>query len=273
MHACELLDVATLVTTHAPHLLASARRLSEAGLLDYWEASKCQLDRWGGKLRASPRRAGKRAAREEELRTLLPIAQEVLAGEVLTRIWNAVTRAHDALYRQQEAEPLTRSVLLGHLEARHRVLKLVSESGFTGSPQDDQLNRLRTRCERWTDVMLAYLSVLHACEDLAFDRARMRDFAESFGRGRRHAIADASWGLTAGSLRSSFRSYFAGPSPNAELNARIARSILACFPSDTLDATGIASSLWTARLTQNMRDMQRMLVEVIGTEPLHGAGH
>ena len=48
------------------------------------------------------------------------VLEEILVSEVLTRVWTAVLCAHDACRGAEEAGPAARSVLLGHIEARHR---------------------------------------------------------------------------------------------------------------------------------------------------------
>ena len=55
-------------------------------------------------------------------------------------------------------------------------------------------------------------------------------------------------------------------SPNAELNARIAASILACFPAELFDSTGLLRSLWLMRLTNVAEDTQGMIDELFKSE-------
>jgi hypothetical protein len=50
------------------------------------------------------------------------------------------------------------------------------------------------------------------------------------------------------SVRASFREGLCPVSPNADLNARIASSILACFQGELFDSTGLLRSLWLTRL-------------------------
>ena len=52
------------------------------------------------------------------------VLEEILTGEVLTRVWTAVLCLYDRQHGGNEFESLARSIMIGHLEARHRVLML-----------------------------------------------------------------------------------------------------------------------------------------------------
>ena len=51
--------------------------------------------------------------------------EEILSGEVLTRVWTAVLCLDDRQHGGTEFESLARSIMIGHMEARHRVLLLL----------------------------------------------------------------------------------------------------------------------------------------------------
>ncbi|HEY8368605.1 MAG TPA: hypothetical protein VIM86_04745, partial [Thermodesulfobacteriota bacterium] len=55
-------------------------------------------------------------------------------------------------------------------------------------------------------------------------------------------------------------------SPNADLNERIAAGILACFPPELFDSTGLFHSLWMVRLRYATEEAEGMLEELIRTE-------
>ena len=80
--------------------------------------------------------------------------EEIITGEILTRLWSAVLTNHDRLHNTCEAEPIARSVLLGHLEARHRTLALLVSGLGIATEDAVAMNRLRHRAERWTDLRI-----------------------------------------------------------------------------------------------------------------------
>ena len=90
-------------------------------------ASKSRLDRWGRTLKQITTRAAEQGplspgAQETQVRG---VVEEVFTSEMLTRVWAAVSCAHDRKLAADLAEPIARGVLIGHLEARHRVLTLL----------------------------------------------------------------------------------------------------------------------------------------------------
>lgn len=208
------------------------RPLPERALEDYWTASKCRLDRWGHELRLIRDEVSPLfGAPPLDWRSVSALCDEILTGEIVTRLWTGMLRLHDARRRETAAEPIARSVLLGHVEARHRVLGLIMKSYGTGSHEASALNRLRDRCERWSDILLARFALNGAVEDLAHDPLRVRDYLEEWPTNP----ADETKQTRAALLLGSFNEAFPARPPltaNADLNGRIAQSILASFPPE-----------------------------------------
>ncbi len=233
MHAHDLLGMATVLTWHGPSLIELPRPLPERALEDYWTASKCRLDRWGHELRLiRDEVAPLFGAPPMDWRSVSALCDEILTGEIVTRLWTGLLRLHDARRREITAEPIARSVLQGHVEARHRVLNLILKSYGNDSYEAAALNRLRDRCERWSDILLARFAVTGAVEDLAHDPLRVRDYLEEWPA----TPSDESKQTRAALLLGSFSEAFPARPPltaNADLNGRIAQSILAIFPPET----------------------------------------
>ena len=135
-----------------------------------------------------------------------------------------------------------------------------------------KLNHLRRRAERWTDLLVGYLAGLDDVSDM---RHRPRS-----GQGLRAGPAvpvrpaGRATGLAAGAglARAAFRQGLAPVSPNADLNARIASSILSCFPAELFDSTGLFRSLWLMRLYNVTSDVQGMIEDLLSVEQPAGLG-
>jgi hypothetical protein len=249
-------------------LVRGAEQLSADGIQQYWVASKCRLDRWTRTLRDVT--ADARQLNTQALHVQWPyvrsVLEEVLTGEVLTRVWAAVLCAHDRQHGRQEAEPIARSVMIGHLEVRHRVLMLLVRGPGIDADAAMKLNLLRRRIERWTDLLVGYLLGIGDVGEFAIDSQRAKDFSQDLHYqcntpGGRHA-----WPLVLSSLRAAFRQGLAAVSPNADLNLRIASAILGCFPAELFDSTGMFRSLWMVRLFSAASDMQGMIDDLISLE-------
>jgi hypothetical protein len=357
MQARELIELAGLVSAHGPLLIEGRRPVTAEQVESYWVASKTRFDCWARSLKAFA--DGGRASNStwpegagggghpgpvsfsaphgrpawQHLRGVL---EEILLSEVLTRVWTAVLCACDRRHGADDAGPAARSVLLGHMEARHRGLRLVIQAGEGRGPAgaggtedrssmpewssgrqrrgaiDDaqngpaplsaalpleaavKLNGLRRRAERWTDVLVGHLAAaekatggppgrrpsagdrerrwpLHqalsfSVLEFAADPGRASDFAEDLrcrGAPERRRFA---WPLLLASLRGAFQRGIEGPSPNAELNARIAASIVACFPAELFDGTGLFHRVWMLRLMNVADDAQGMIDQLLSPQ-------
>jgi len=269
MHARELVDLAAVVAIHAPVLIRTAEEILEESAEGYWVASKCRLDRWGRSLKKLSKSIGTDFVKSDcgDHRAFRAILEEILAGEVLTRVWTAAMCAYDRSHGADRMEPVARSVLIGHMEARHRVLTiLVSQSGLTAE-EAMRLNALRRRSERWSDVLIGRLAAEHSVSEFAVDPDRARDFADDFAQQRDREGGRFAWPMLLASLRAAFQEWLEPESPNPDLNVRIAASILACFPPEVFDATGVMQSGWLLRISQITSEAEGMLEELLAEAP------
>jgi len=270
MHARELIELAAIVTAQGPVLLQQKPQLSATALGEYWAHSKCRLDRWSRSVKQF------KGAHESPQGVCAPwtvvrgIFEEVLTGEILTRVWTAVLCAHDRVLGASDVEPVARSVMLGHAEARNRVLTLLVSGKGMDAEEALRLNRLRRRSERWIDMLIGYLCGIEDLSEFAIDPDRAKDFAEDISYQSRLAGGHQAWPLLQTSLRAAFRTSLHESSPNCDLNEKIASSILSCFQSDLFDSTGMFRSLWMHRLTNIADDAQGMLDDLLATSPSFG---
>lgn len=267
MHARELVELAAVVAAQGPLLIRQRPRISEASIEQYWTASKSRLDRWGRALKrlavqttpVTPPCRGEGSA-------ACGLLEEILTGEVLTRVWTAVACAFDRLNQTDQVEAVARSVLIGHLEARHRVLTLLVRGPGIDAEEAVKLNRLRRRTERWTDMLLGYLMGVYDVREFAIDPQRAHDFAEDLSYQNRLPGGRHAWSLIQASLQASFGQGLCADSPNTDLNQQIASSILSCFPPEIFDETGLPRSTWLNRLSNTTHDAVVMLEELLQLE-------
>jgi hypothetical protein len=268
MQSRELVEVAALVAAHGPVLVEGPGRISSSALHQYWAASKCRLDRWLRSLKRftsfDSSDPADLAELQDEIRAVL---DEILVAEIALRIWTAVLYAYDRRRKTDEAEPIARSILLGHLDVRQRALALLIHCPHIAAEEAVQLNRLRRRAERWTDLLLGYIGQHYPVDELAFEPERCAEFAADLRHQQRKAASEQAWRLALASLRVAFRPQDSQPSANADLNRDIAGSILACFPGELFGATGELPSLWLVRLSHAVSDAQGMVDELLEAEP------
>lgn len=268
MHARDLVELAAIVAAQGPVLVHDGGKIPPSGIEQYWVASKCRLDRWGRALKRLPEEAvqGETRWRRRGWPVLRAVMEEIFTGEVLTRVWTAVLCAYDRRRGTDTAEPVVRSVMIGHLEARHRVLTLLVQGPGIDSESAVKLNRLRRRAERWTDMLIGYLSGLDDVGEFAVDSARAADFAEDLRYQARLEGGRHVWPLVLGSFRAAFREGLSPESPNIDLNIKIASAIVSCFPPELFDSTGVFHSLWLSRLSHAASDAEGMIEELLAVE-------
>jgi hypothetical protein len=167
-----------------------------------------------------------------------------------------------------EAEPVARSVWIGHLDARRRVLDFMASA--PGLTHDDavSLDRLRRASERWTDLLLAPFAVRCDVSDLAHDPARVQDFAEELGDSAFHAKTGISPGIRASSLRATYAVRNGYATWNADLNAEIAGAILTCFEPDWSAAPLESAPFWLARLMAILHEAETSVELLLSSQGL-----
>lgn len=271
MEARELVELAAIAATHSPVLIAEPARLSEAGMHHYWTASKCRFERWNTALREFGHRPHASTSRPEAWPGLHSTLEEILSGEILARIWTAISAAHDRRHGREESEPIARSILHGQQEARNRVLRLIVRESTDATGQVQALNTLRRRCERWTDVLLAYLAPEPSIVELAFDVERVNDFSAGFRRQQAAGLQQVGWEMTVGALSAAFQTALTLASPNRDLNVNIAASILACFPAGIFDGTGLLQTHWMTRMQVTTIDAQGLIDELLALDSVSAA--
>jgi len=234
MHARQMVDMAVWVTTHCQGLLVPRASIPLPAIERYWSSSKCRLDRWGWALKQVRQSAPSEINQDGKFRSLLV---EILAAEVLTRVWSVVLCAHDRHRGAAEVEPIARSVFIGHLEARHRALSILLEHAGNDLRWAVEADRIRRHTERWTDLLIALVSELPGASDFAVENDRVVEFG--LGCGQR---STATATLVAASIRTASRRLANEHSPNADLNSTVTASVLGCFPTTAFDGTGVPCS-------------------------------
>lgn len=265
MHATELIELAAMLSASGPALIAPDAHIPTGSLEQYWAASKCRQDRWQRLLRdfADHLDIDKRKLSLPQQRILRSTLDELLTGEMLTRVWAAIVTAGDERRGADHGEPIARSVLNGHLEARSRALAFIARGHGLEPRQAELVNRLRRRVERWTDLLLGHLATCHDVSRFAPNPARAAEFADDLRGQRSFAAGRFVWPLTLTAIRGAMAKSCVGPSPNADLNARIAAAILSSLSPLAFDGTGAMRSLWLVRVASTADDAQGMIEDLL----------
>jgi hypothetical protein len=188
------------------------------------------------------------------------IVEEILVSEILTRTLAALTAAHDERHKQAESAPIGRNIFDGHLDARRRALALVASPAHRGTHHAKAIVALHRQCDRWTDLLLAYLAPLANVGQFAASPARVQDFAYD----ARHHLQSATSGdvtvtMIHAGMNSSLKRLSPDRSPNTDLNLELAAAVLSCFPPATFDSFGLLKSTWLERLQKSPNETAAMI--------------
>jgi hypothetical protein len=267
MRAYELVELSALIAVNGQAFLEGRGRLPDSSIGQYWSSSRNRFDRWAVALKRDLERlrAGEKAT-PVIWRHARPVLEEIFTGEMLMRVWTAVACAHDRRAGVSYVSPVVRSVFLGHMEARNRALNFMFYAQDHDLAAVLDINRIRHRCERWTDMLLAYLVPFCDVKSVAHDAKRVADFAEDACGQLRRSNEEQVWRLLRLALRSTFGRSLAKLSSNADLNAQIASSILACLQAERFDATGTLDSLWMERLETTTADAEAMIEDLLAED-------
>lgn len=266
MHVRDLVELAGLATAHGPVLIRCDEMIPSEAIEQYWTSSKVRLDRWTRSLKAFAKQFERGQDSQGKAVSWLEtrgVFEEILASEILTRVWTAVLCSHDRRHGTNLAEPVARSVLIGHIEARHRALTLMVRARGIEPSEGKELNHLRRHAERWSDMLIGRFDGQYGVNEFAIEPSRAEDFAQDSSVWRESPQNRIVWPLALVSLRASFQNLLTAPSPNADQNARIAGAVLACFPPKLYHATGLFRSLWMLRLSTATEDVQGMIDDLL----------
>lgn len=243
-------EFSALVAAQAPLIIEGTTPLADGPLCVYWQHSKTVWPRRRRELEEScSGMTGNPSS--DQVQRVITIASDLLIGELLTRVAGAVLTACDRRQRLRRAEPIARNVLTVHQQCRASVLRLLLHSTFLPADELAELDRLRRRVERWTDVLLGPLVAHYGNElaDFAFDPRRAIDFGEDQSQARFGSTPRPAWSFLLAGLRSAF------PNSSSHTSASdptmpILRSILALFPDDAFHPEGAIQSLQQTRVAR-----------------------
>lgn len=262
----EVLELAAIITSHAPLLIDGQEPLPTQSLSLYWSASKCLQQRWARALKQAletSKRADDQAQTQprrerRESAATRALIDEIFAGEVLTRVFAAIVTSHERRRQTTDAEPIVRSVLTGHLESRRRALSLLASGLPIDTGDGPEINRRRRRAERWNDLFIGRLQAYGDVNEFAFEPETADQFANDFREQGRRADG-LGWTLVTASLRAASRGMFAAGGGNRDLRQQIGAAVLGCFGPDAFDALGLPRTLWAARMVHTADSAQGLL--------------
>ena len=198
---------------------------------------------------------------EDHLRlwkTAEPLIAEVFVTEILTRVWAAILTAADLHRKDAVGGPIARHTLKGHTEARNRCLTLMVNSLQVPCVKMSQVERLRRKSERWSDLLIGHLVLNYQLDAFAFESSRSLEFGQSQMREIIAATDEPVWEFVLAGVRLAFSSVDSVTAPSDVWNRGIVRSVLGSFPADSFDDTGTFKSVRRVRIERPPEDSDKV---------------
>jgi hypothetical protein len=157
----------------------------------------------------------------------------------------------------RESSPVALSILVSHLEIRHRCLQLLVSG--KGLPVDSMvsINDLRQYLERWTDLLLSQMGSLDAGSKFCFSHSRLREYYLE-----RADHSSVRWRETAWKLRTTgVRTWLArncsqSTGGAAAMNRSVADSIVKMSRPEWFDSLGLLRSELIERMYADRPEQQ-----------------
>ena len=105
------------------------------------------------------------------------LLEEILVAEIQCRVFTCLLEQTGGRETTKAAASVTRSVWLGHQEVRCQVLAWIADGVGVGMPLADEVNRMRRRCERWSDLLLAKMGG-DLAKNFSVDAGRFAQFSQ-----------------------------------------------------------------------------------------------
>lgn len=237
-----LAELALVISRVSRSVLDESVIPSVASIRSFWQSTRTLQQRWLMELDDWS------ASGTLDVEMLERLAPRVFTCEMVVRTWGTILvgldhqRGHDDLIR------LSRNAVNGLRQIRNGLLSRLLMIPETDSPRLQEIDRLRRRCDRWTDLLLGPIATSCGCFEFAFDEERARDFGEE------GLTADPATGphavehLVSAGLRLAFIQHL----PTAEIDepqfVSLAQSILSNIPPQAFHRDGSLRSLLEQRI-------------------------
>ncbi|QDS92057.1 hypothetical protein FF011L_07930 [Roseimaritima multifibrata] len=265
MHCINTAELAAVVAHHGPGLLYHRSMLPTEAMTKYWTAARNRFDLWHHAI-------GRYRRIEESGHTIelrqwwddhIPLLEEVLVTECLTRVYAALASGLDRECAKSEIKPIAHSVHLTHIEVRFRVLNLMVHGRGGRVDEAVRLNRLRTEVERWTDVLLGSMGA-HFPEPLeyAINQRRAAAHANDARLLPAGAARDTANWLTSATMRDALMRRCSNAPALPACNRQVTEAVMLCLRPDLFDSHGMMKSLWLHRLQTGADQADRVLEEM-----------
>lgn len=256
----QIAETAAFASARSAFLIESSIPVPEKHLHDFWKCCRGRTMDWVRKLDGLLSEASVTAPKDHIRlwKIAEPLVAEVFVTEILTRVWAATLTAADLHRKEATGGPIARHTFKGHLEARNRSMTLMANSLQVPMTKMSQIDRLRRKSERWSDLLIGHLVLNYQLDEFAFESSRSIEFGQSQMNEIVSATDEPVWEFVLAGVRLAFSSMDTVEAPSDVWNRGTVRSVLGSFPADCFDGTGTFKSIGRVRIERSQSDSSRV---------------
>lgn len=197
------------------------------------------------------------ASNRVDVEPLAEIAAPLFTAEMVARTFGTVLAEIDSTRGTDDMVRVARSAVSGLMRVRNGLLSrllMTSESQFDPVTK---LDRLRRRCDRWTDLLLATIARQTDTFEFAFEQERALDFHEDHRDAGNSAAAVATSNLISAGMILTFFQHLPAATIEEPGLLSLMQSILSAIPGITLHRDGSYRSNLEERIATSRLRMER----------------
>ena len=164
-----LAEVAWLASRVGRQMIETQKEPSPAALRGFWQNTR-QLQRAWDEFLNQPI--------ADDTTRFQEVAAQLFTTELLARVWGTILGRIDQQTGRTDLTRIATNAVSGLMLIRNRMLSSLLNQSATSVAWAADLDRLRRRCDRWTDLLIGNLCGRNEFFQFAFDPDRVRDFAE-----------------------------------------------------------------------------------------------
>jgi len=247
LSAKSLAELALVVSQVAPSLLDATVTPPVESLQAFWRSNRMLQKRWQNELNVETN------AGVPDIELLERLAPRVFTSEILVRTFSTLLASLDQQNGADDLSRVARNVVSGLLQIRLTIFSRLLDVPEKFHGRVLKIDRLRRRCDRWTDLLIGTIAIRNDCFEFAFDPDRARDFGEEA------MFADSADGprpfehLVSAGLRVTFLQHLSSQSFDEPEFLSLTQSILSSIPCQTLHRDGSLRSSLERRIYASCR--------------------
>ncbi len=261
MHAKQQAEIAAWLAIHSETVITQLANVDALTCEAYWTNSKVRLNRWHAALKVFEQDLKGNTPEHDHWPALEIVVEEILASEMLTRIWSAMLVTADTVHQHDNYSGLAYSVFIGHIEIKNRTFRLLLSSQNQNEAVFDRLNKLRRSLEKWTDVFLSWLPQLELAQKFSFDRERLGDFVREHVAYDRHQERSRK-GVLLSSLSQSLSTNCVRWGANPEVNRAIVFGVIAAINRTSFDTSELPIALRQVWLEKTHHEAEQLVAQL-----------